>query len=217
MHLRHSALLFLITAAGLFGIITEDVVNSKRMTEIDLQVAAYLHARATPLLTTLMTFISYFGSLSVTGGMAFVIGIILWRQRRSDRLLALVVIVFGGMVLNGLVKYIVHRPRPFFDNPLLTLTSYSFPSGHAMAATVLYGLLVAFAVQTSKNWRHRVIAVSIGVSLVTLVCFSRIYLGVHYLTDVLGGVTEGVAWLALCLIKVNIQEPYAGNSIREGA
>ena len=201
--MRHSAL-FLIAAAWLFGSITEDVVDHERMTVIDLQVAAYLHALATPLLTVVMTFISYFGSLVVTGGIAFATGIISWRRRQSDRLLALVFTVPGGMLVNVLIKYIVHRPRPFFDNPLLTLTSYSFPSGHAMAATVLYGLLAAFAMQTSKSWRRRVIAVSIAVSLVALVCFSRIYLGVHYLTDVLAGVIEGVVWLVLCLTMMKI-------------
>jgi undecaprenyl-diphosphatase len=110
------------------------------------------------------------------------------------------------MLINVLVKYIVHRPRPYFDNPLLILTTYSFPSGHALASTVLYGLLAAFAVQASKTWRQRVVAVSIALCLIALVCFSRVYLGVHYLTDVLAGVLEGVLWLALCLTMTKIIE-----------
>ena len=82
----------------------------------------------------------------------------------------------------------------------------SFPSGHAMASTVLYGMLAAFAVQTSTDWRRRVVAVFMAASLIALVCFSRIYLGGQYLSDVLAGIAEGVAWLALCLIAVDMLE-----------
>ena len=203
--MRHRAL-FLMAAAWLLGIIVEDVGHNEQLTVMDLRVAAYLHARATPLLSIVMIFSSYFGSLIVTGGIAFATGIILWRRHHRERFLALVFAVPGGMLINVLAKYSVHRPRPFFDDPLLTLTSYGFPSGHAMASTVLYGLLAVFAMQTSANWRRRVMAVSIAVSLIALVCFSRIYLGVHYLTDVLAGVAEGVAWLALCLTMMKIVE-----------
>jgi membrane-associated phospholipid phosphatase len=135
LHLTVGALI-LIGAAWLFAIVVEDVVNHESMTLIDLQVAAYLYARATPLLTIVMTFISYFGAPAVTSSIAFATGIVLWRRRYSYRLLALVIAVPGGMLFNVLIKYIVHRPRPFFDNPLLTLTGYSFPSGHAMASMV---------------------------------------------------------------------------------
>jgi membrane-associated phospholipid phosphatase len=205
LHLTLGALI-LIGAAWLFGIVVEDVVNNESMTVIDLQVAAYLYARATPLLTIVMTFISYFGAPAVTGSMAFATGIVLWRRRYSYRLLELVIAVPGGMLFNVLIKYIIHRPRPFFDNPLLTLTGYSFPSGHAMASTVLYGMLAAFAVRTSTDWQRRVVAVFMALSLIALVCFSLIYLGVHYLSDVLAGIAEGVAWLALCLTAVDMLE-----------
>lgn len=205
VRLRYSAIIF-IAAAWSFAAVIDNVVDNNGVPTVDLRLAAYLHAQATPLLTVVMIFISYFGSLTVTGGIAFVSGIISWRRQQGERLRALVVAVPGGMLINFLAKYIIHRPRPFFDNPILTLTTYSFPSGHAMASTVLYGLLAAFAIKTSTNPRRRVIAVSIAVSLIVLVCFSRIYLGVHYLTDVLAGVAEGIAWLVLCLTMMKIMQ-----------
>jgi membrane-associated phospholipid phosphatase len=198
MGLRLIALV-LLASAWSFGIITDDVVHNQRMSAIDLQLAAYLHARATPFLNIVMIFISYFGSLAVTGGIAFAIGIILWRRRLYDHFLALSFAVPGGMLINVVVKYLVYRSRPFFEDPIVTLSSYSFPSGHAMASTVLYGLLAAFAIERCTDWWQRVIVGFIAFSLIGLVCFSRIYLGVHYLTDVLAGIAEGIAWLMLCL------------------
>lgn len=211
LHLTLGALI-LIVAAGVFGIVVEDVVNNESMTVIDLQVAAYLYAHTTPLLTLVMTFSSYLGSPIVTGSVAFAHGIVLWRRRHCHRLLALVIAVPGGMLLNVLIKYIVLRPRPFFDKPILILTGYSFPSGHAMASTVLYGMLAAFAVRTTTDWRRQVVAVCMAASLIALVCFSRIYLGVHYLSDVLAGIAEGIAWLALCLKAVDRLERYHATS-----
>ena len=203
LHLTLGAFI-LIGAAWLFGIIVEDVVNHESMTLIDVRVVAYLNARSTPLLTIVMTFISYFGAPAVTGSIAFATGIVLRGRRYSYRLLALIIAVPGGMLFNVLIKYIVHRHRPISDNPIVTLTSYSFPSGHAMASTVLYSMLAAFAVQTSTDWRRRVVAVFMAASLIALVCFSRIYLGVHYLSDVLAGIAEGVAWLSFCLTFVEM-------------
>jgi len=65
----------------------------------------------------------------------------------------------GGILFNVLIKSVIHRPRPFFDHLLMTLTGYGFPSGHAMASTVLYGILATFAVRTSSNWQRRSSAV----------------------------------------------------------
>ncbi len=195
--------LILIGMAWLFGAIAEDVVTDDQLTIIDQRIAASLHAHATPALTKAMLFISSFGAPSTIIGIALAVGLFLWWQRRRYRLLALVLAVPCGMLLNVLIKYAVHRHRPIFDNPFLKLTSYSFPSGHAMGATVLYGVLAAFAVWTVTAWRWRLLAAFVAGLLIALVCFSRIYLGVHYLSDVLGGVTEGVAWLALCLTSVD--------------
>lgn len=189
-------------AAWLFGAILEDVVTGDPLTMLDLRIAAWLHAHATPPLTRIMVFISYLGASAVTGAIAVVAGFALWRRHYPYLLLTLALAVPGGMLLNVLVKYAVHRPRPIFDHPLVALATYSFPSGHAMAATVLYSMLATFVVWTSTDRRWRALAIAIAALLIAVVCASRVYLGVHYLSDVLGGVAEGVAWLALCLTAV---------------
>jgi len=108
----------------------------------------------------------------------------------------------GGMLLNAIMKDAVARHRPSFTDPLLTLTSYSFPSGHALGSTLLYGVLAAVVAWTANSRHLRVLTIAGAVLLIGLVCFSRIYLGVHYLSDVVAGVLAGIVWVMLCLFAV---------------
>ena len=91
------------------------------------------------------------------------------------------------------------RSRPVFDEPLLTLSTYSFPSGHAVGTTLLYGLLVAYAFSRTPRWHWRLLAGAVALAAIGAVAFSRMYLGVHYFSDVAAGFLEGVAWLTLTL------------------
>jgi undecaprenyl-diphosphatase len=104
--------------------------------------------------------------------------------------------VAGSAVLNHLLKVLFARPRPHFEHPLLVETSYSFPSGHAMESFVVYGMLAYFAVLALRSWESRVAAVFGAALLVVLIGFSRMYLGVHYLSDVLAGYAAGGVWLS---------------------
>lgn len=104
-----------------------------------------------------------------------------------------------GMLLNALMKLAFHRARPLFDDPLLTLTSYSFPSGHVEASTIFYGLGVVWVFGQTRALHWRVLAVTAAALAIVLVALSRMYLGVHYLSDVSAAFAEGVAWVALCL------------------
>ncbi|CAM5406421.1 phosphatase PAP2 family protein [Eoetvoesiella caeni] len=103
------------------------------------------------------------------------------------------------MLVNVLMKHAFQRPRPIFDHPLVSLATYSFPSGHTVASTLFYGMLAALILSKTTSWSKRVWAVLLAFAIVSLVAFSRLYLGAHYLSDVLAAMAEGLAWLALCL------------------
>ena len=101
------------------------------------------------------------------------------------------------MLLNVLIKHVFGRARPSFSEPFLVLTSYSFPSGHVVGTTLFYGVLAAFLVSKINAWTWRALVVLLAFVMVALVALSRVYLGVHYLSDVLAAFAEGVAWLAI--------------------
>jgi membrane-associated phospholipid phosphatase len=110
--------------------------------------------------------------------------------------------VLGGEALNLLLKNLFARPRPSFDRPLVVETSYSFPSGQAMESLVVYGLLAYFAVLTIRSQRKRALSVGGAAVLVVLIGFSRVYLGAHYLSDVVGGFAAGGAWLSVVITSL---------------
>jgi membrane-associated phospholipid phosphatase len=196
------ALLTLIAATWLFGAIAEDVVTGDPLTVVDVRFSAWLHAHSAATLTNVMRIVTYAHSPLGVSIMTIALSAYWWARRLRYWVLTFILAVFGGMLLNVFLKHLFLRPRPYFDNPILTLTTYSFPSGHTMMATVFYGTLCAFVVSVARNWLWRTLAISIALFMIALVGFSRIYLGVHYLSDVLAAIAEGLAWLASCLITV---------------
>ena len=202
LHLTVGVLL-LIGASWLFGGIAEDVMSGDPLTVVDKHVAEWFHHRTTPRLATAMQVITGFGSPLWVTGIAVAAGLVLWRKRCWYRLLVLALVVPGGMALLPLLKMAFHRRRPSFDDAFSIFQGYSFPSGHTMAATLLYGLLAVFAVQAFGTWRRRAPAVLGALVMVLLVGFSRVCLGAHYVSDVLGAVAAGSAWLALSVTAVD--------------
>lgn len=193
----------LIGASWLFGGIAEDVVTGDPLTVIDLQVAQWFHAHSTALMTQIMLILTHIhGTVAVTLYVALLAAYLAWR-RNWYWLIGVGLTVPLGMLLNVLMKYAFHRIRPSFDDPLLTLTTYSFPSGHVARATLFYGVMAAMVISRTAAWRWRVMTVLAAITMVTLVALTRVYLGVHYPSDVLAAFAEGVAWLTLCLIGLH--------------
>ena len=208
--------IILIVAGWIFGKIAEDVVTGDPLTVVDREIAVWLHLHATPTLTEAMKFTSLLASWPVVTGICLLMVIYFVRMRSHYRLLALLATIPVGMLLNGMLKFAFHRSRPAWDDPILTIGSFSFPSSHAMTATLLYGFLAAFGVRKAQAWRWRVATVLGAGVLVLLIGFSRLYLGVHYLSDVLAGMAAGAAWLVICLIAVGNFRRHRDISKRQG-
>ena len=201
LHLIAGIIVFATMTLTLWQI-SKGIRDGEPLTIADAQLSSWLHSHHTPALTTTMFAITALGSTQLVSSIAAAFGIYFIFKRRFYWLSAFISSVFGGMLLNRLLKYAFHRPRPFFDNPLLTLTGYSFPSGHTMMATVLYGVVAAYFFTTTSDWRRRGLIALSALLLITMVGFSRMYLGAHYFSDVLGAMAEGLAWLSLCLTVV---------------
>jgi len=196
-------ILILIGASWLFAAIAEDVVNKEQLTEIDVDVTQAVQSRASRALTTAMLVITHAHSTPAGFLIASLIVAYFLRNRLKSWALAFSLSVGGGMLLNVSLKNLFQRARPTFDDPILTFTSYGFPSGHTMLATTLYGVLCVFLISRVRSWLLRLLAIIVAALLIGLVGFSRIYLGAHYLSDVMAAMVEGLAWVALCLTAVH--------------
>lgn len=194
--------LILLGASWLFGGIAEDVVTGDPLTIVDWQLAQWFHAHSTPFLTQAMLAVTYIHDPVPITVAAVLMAVHLASRKNWYWLACLGVAVPLGMLLNVLMKYAFHRARPSFDNPLVVLTTYSFPSGHVAGSTLLYGVVAALLLSRINVWRWRVVIVLAAIAMVALVALARMYLGAHYLSDVLAAFAEAVAWLTLCLTGI---------------
>jgi membrane protein DedA with SNARE-associated domain/membrane-associated phospholipid phosphatase len=196
----------LLMAAGflwLFGGVAQDVIAHDPLVQFDQTLATLLHSWATPVATTIFVIISTLGEpvLAVLG--IVVAGLLAWR-RQWLHLGTWVIGLSGGEVLSQVIKYLVARPRPVFAQPLIPESGYSFPSGHAVLSLIAYGLLAYFAVLVLSSWRARTGVIMAAGLLVLVIGFSRLYLGVHYFSDVVAGYAAGGVWLSTCITGMEL-------------
>ncbi len=182
----------------LLGQLADEVLKGEPLTIVDVELTDWLHRHRSRRVTMVFWVLTYLGSTAAAVGLSLAAVITLARRRKKYWLTTFLVSVFGGILLNWLLKFAFQRERPQLDDPIFSFTGYSFPSGHTMTATVLYGALAALLVSHTERWLHRFLIVLAAGLIILLVGFSRIYLGAHYLTDVIGAMAEGLAWLSLC-------------------
>ena len=189
---------FLIAGLIFLGL-AWNITARSALVALDGRVATWLHARTGGATLSFLYAVTQLHSPPAMIVMSLLFAAVLARLRQWYWLLTLAAAVAGGMLVNVVLKESYERLRPHFDNPLLVLSSFSFPSGHAAGATLFYGVLAAFLVSRTYDWRLRAGAVGGAIAMVALVAFSRMYLGAHYFSDVLAGVCSSTVWLVLCL------------------
>jgi membrane-associated phospholipid phosphatase len=158
-------LLVFAAAAWLFGGIAEDVVTGDPLILRDLEVERWFHLHQTPRLNRFLSGVSRLHEWpAVTGATVLLMLYFLWR--RDWRWVTTVICaVPGGMLLDALLKVAFHRARPALSSLAALLHTYSFPSGHVMAATLLYGVSAAYLITRLAAWHCRVLAVLVACSL----------------------------------------------------
>lgn len=203
--------LVLLAASWMFGSIADEVLEEDELAAIDLRLSQWANGLEMPRVTPIMHGISDLHGVYGMTALVLIAALLLAWKRYWPWLMILLIAVPGGAVLNVLMKRIFERARPQFDTPLLTLADYSFPSGHTCASTLFYGVVASVLVPRIQSWRGRVLVCAGALLMVMLVAFSRLYLGAHFLSDVLAGFAEGLAWLALCLTAIHT---YIGHRAR---
>ncbi len=186
-------------AGALFAAIADGVLDDKTVL-LDEQFGTWLLSTATPTRSLILFTLTQLAGLPVVVISTCVASGLLWRNGRRRHAVLLLVAVAGAGVLNVLLKGIFVRPRPTFPDIYYQEIGFSFPSGHAMLSVVLYGTLAYVIGKTLPSRRARIV-LAVGAAIIALIIgFSRIYLGVHYLSDVLAGWSAGLCWLAACIL-----------------
>jgi len=169
--------------------------NNEALQKIDLSIHDWAVHERTAGATTFFTIMTIIGGPFGLAVLLTIIGIILAVQRRWRWLIYLAVTAGGGALLNLELKRYFARARPIAAEMLRRANGYSFPSGHAMGSAVAFGALAYLAFRAVRSWPAKAAAIAFLYTLVASVALSRVYLGVHWISDVLAGVTVGTVWV----------------------
>jgi undecaprenyl-diphosphatase len=201
----HLALGFVMAVAlAVFATLTEEALAGGEVAAFDLAFARALHDARSPGWHWAFTVVSWCGTRQALATVTVAVaGVLLLRQQM---LLAFgwVTAQAGGGLLNRVLKEIFERTRPEFADPMLAASSWSFPSGHAMGTFILCGVGCYLLLRGNRSWMTAAVAVTAAVSWCVVMAFSRLYLGVHYASDVVAGLLAGVAWVAVCVSALEI-------------
>lgn len=192
-------------AGWALGSILMDVRHDDGLATLDVPVTAWMVGHRATWVTAVMRAVTTLGSGRVTSGL--LITAVLLLARRGQRGLTTVMLftaAAGTSVLVTVTKLLTTRLRPDVVDMLTAAPGYSFPSGHSAQAAAAYTAIAYLVTLRMPRWNARVGVWTAAVLIMTLVGFSRLYLGVHWLTDVLGGIALGVAWAALVITTITI-------------
>jgi undecaprenyl-diphosphatase len=165
----------------------------------DEGVLRWIGAHRSPTLTAIMTETTPLGTGTVVLMVVGVAALFLWHTEHKHSARLLLAATAGSILLNGALKLYFQRPRPQILPWDTHAVSSSFPSGHAMSATVVYGTVAYLVARLQKHALSRALTLGAAFLLIALICLTRLYLGVHYPSDVLGGVVVGLAWAGFCM------------------
>lgn len=189
-------------AIGAFAHLAEDYLTGDPIVRWDVTFARWLHEHASRPLVRFFDVVTLAGNAAVLGLVVVLVGVVLLRRARPNDA-AVILLSFGGAAaINAVLKLAFHRPRP--ELAFVHLGTYSFPSGHAVASAATFTTFAYLLARRHRSVRAGML-ISLGtVAAIAVVGFSRLYLGAHYLSDVLAGISFGVAWAALSLLAYTL-------------
>ena len=196
-------LLLLALSMWAFAAIADAMTDGE--TGYDQTFADWLHERASDPLTEFFEAVTTLGNGVVLAGVAAIAALLLLRAGHRRESLLVVLAFVGAEIVSYSLKLGFRRDRPFFTDPLATERTFSFPSGHSTVSLAVYGALAVILARHVRG-RAKLLVLAAAAVLVGLIGFSRLYLGVHFLTDVLAGFAAGTAWLAGCVLALDLHQ-----------
>lgn len=190
-----------IYAFFLFVGTIEGVINSDTIAIADVRIANLLYTFRDIKLLKVFTWVTLLGKWDVIVTATLICVLILWLWGKRSYIVALLVTIGGAGLFNSLAKLAIHRPRP--ELAFYTEQSYSFPSGHAAIAMAFYGFVAYVLLRHVHRWKVRVSIILSALLVIAAIGFSRMYLGVHFFSDVWAGYLMGTLWL---LVGISVAE-----------
>lgn len=191
---------FLISVISLIGFsLMAIVISLKDILAFDRVIMSFIQGLETPSLTAIMKFFTLMGSFKMIALIAIIVIIFLYivLKHRSELILFTIVII-GARILNRFLKEFFQRTRPDFHR-LIEIGGYSFPSGHAMNAMAAYGILTFLLWRHILSRRGRTFLIVLSSLFILMTGISRIYLGVHYPSDIIAGYLASGFWVAMAI------------------
>ncbi|MEH1867188.1 MAG: phosphatase PAP2 family protein [Nostoc sp.] len=222
LHHIHPRLAPLITTIGIVGLtscllilfvlaqLAEEVLERDAF-RFDTNFLLWLHQFANPNLDNLMLFITNLGNPTTVVIVVGVNLLLLWWRRYREEARFFLLACLGAFILNTGLKLFFSKPRPELWHQLISEKSFSFPSGHALGSMVLYGF-IAHELATHYP-RFAKLIYSLTVILIAAIGISRLYLGVHWPTDIIAGYGVGFLWLMICITMLKLQRLRQGKSV----
>jgi undecaprenyl-diphosphatase len=193
-----------IVLIWIFGNITEDFLTGEPFVAMDQWVVEKILYFRSPLATNVMEAVTQLGGIRFIAPGSIVVIAYLLLKRRFEMATVFAAAIGGGSLLNSVVKIIIHRPRPIGTTTLIAASGWSFPSSHATASVIFYGMTAYLLVHAVDSFRLKTFFVALAGFIVFIVGFSRIYLQVHYLSDVFAGYVGGLFWLSICITGIEM-------------
>ncbi len=188
----------IILAATMFFFKLDNYASTSLIVYADKVIPEFAYSHRNPILTEVMKIISFFGN-ELLLATAFVFVLLLVTRNKIKDAIIFVIIIFTGFYFNLVLKEFYMRPRPEIL-PLVQELTYSFPSGHSMNSFIFYSFLSYFIFRSTGNRKVEIFTAVISALLIISVGYSRIYLGVHYPSDVIAGFLAGLFYFSLVLL-----------------
>lgn len=198
------AVFWLLSFLGL----ASDVIFPSRLTQVDTRIINLMPSIRTDFQTSFFSYVTFLANWQTVSLLVFGIAAILWMKKKHSMAAWLIAALVGEEVIMATVKQIVRRVRPELALRLIREDSFSFPSGHALRATVLYGLVYYLIYKSRKSVFGRWTIVAMYLATVFMVGLSRIYLGVHFPSDVLASFALGAFILSIFITMLEIGQRF---------
>ncbi len=184
-----------------------------QLKSLDERVTDWMFAFRSDEMTSYVKFITDFGDAMAYVILIPLVGFLLYlRGHRWSLTIQGIIVLISTSLLNIWIKNLISRPRPLEDMRLVEAYSYSFPSGHSMSAIAFYGFLIYLSYKLVRNPWLKVFLILLNSILILSIGLSRVYLGVHYPSDVLAGFAAGLFWLLICIALFRAVKFYRGSS-----